>query len=296
MTFSVRDKVRIGRQSPEAISLLLLRDKFIREFETLIKGAKDRLVQECLADVKKALAHVHGIRKGDPGEKGKDGVRVVERIIEKPLTKQELRQREGKLISIITKDISRKLAREGIEEGNLVDIVLNTLTKRGIVEDSLISKIRESMLGGSPTPEGAQEPAKIPTAEEIANKVFKLIATKGLPLNAIQGLPERLKALDQNIKTVKSRANKQTKGGGGGGGGMGNVITESFPVTSATTSITLMHRIASRGGAIWLYYNGVEQRRGTDYTPSAQSKVVALNFTPDDTTPTSYIDVTYVRT
>jgi hypothetical protein len=71
---------------------------------------------------------------------------------------------------------------------------------------------------------------------------------------------------------------------------MGNIITETFAVNSATTSITLQNSVASNGRAIWFNYQGQQQAYGTHFTVTG--KTVPLLFTPDDGT---YIDVIYIR-
>ena len=73
---------------------------------------------------------------------------------------------------------------------------------------------------------------------------------------------------------------------------MGNVITQSFSVSSATTTITLSSGVASGGSAIWLNYNGQQQQKDIHFT-STGGTTITLLFTPTDNT---YIDVIYIRT
>jgi len=118
---------------------------------------------------------------------------------------------------------------------------------------------------------------------EIADKLNTL--KEKVEQSVIKGLEERFAVLKQNIREAK-------KGGGSkGGGGMGNVVTESFSVSSATTSITLANGVASGGNAIWLNFQGQQQQRSVHFTSNGGANIPLL-FTPDDNT---YIDVIYIR-
>lgn len=118
---------------------------------------------------------------------------------------------------------------------------------------------------------------------EIADKLNTL--DEKVEMGVIKGLKKTLVDLSNVIRDRKG-------GGSGGGGGMGNVVHQSFAVTSATTSITLSNNVAGNGYAIWAYYNGQFIVRGTAYTVSG--KTLSLLFTPSDS-PSSFIDVIYIR-
>ena len=72
------------------------------------------------------------------------------------------------------------------------------------------------------------------------------------------------------------------------GGQVGTWWHESFDTTSATTSITLEHGIASYGNAIFLRYNGQLLAKDVQYT--VLGSVISFTFTLDDN---SKVDVTY---
>lgn len=97
-----------------------------------------------------------------------------------------------------------------------------------------------------------------------------------------------IKGLQKTIEDLKRAIRQKEKGGGGGG--MGNAITQSTAISSATTTITLESRVASNGKAIWLNYQGQQQAYGVNFTVSG--KVVTLLFTPSDNT---YADIIYIR-
>lgn len=118
------------------------------------------------------------------------------------------------------------------------------------------------------------------TSKEIYDKLNDTEET--VNISVIKGLKDIISKLQKAIR--------QRGGGGTGGGGMGNIVTESFSVSSATTSITLSRAVASNGRAIWLNYQGQQQAYATHFTVSGKN--VPLLFTPQDST---FIDVIYIR-
>ena len=93
---------------------------------------------------------------------------------------------------------------------------------------------------------------------------------------------ELIEYLNKKLKTVQ---------GGKKGGGMGNIMTQSFAVSSATTSITLSNGVASGGKALWFNYQGQQQQWGVHFTSTGGANIPLL-FTPADGT---YIDVIFIR-
>jgi len=140
-----------------------------------------------------------------------------------------------------------------------------------VADPAFIKKVTPEAKDGSPD-----------TPDQIAGKLNTLKAA--VDQDVIKGLPEIIKKLFDLLRE------KRRGGGGKGSGGMGNVVPETFSVSSATTSITLANGVASNGRAIWLNYQGQQQAYGTHFT--VLNNVVTLLFTPDDST---FIDVIYIR-
>jgi len=108
-------------------------------------------------------------------------------------------------------------------------------------------------------------------------------ATRKIKMTMIDGLEERLKLLHRAIsEKVVSRS----------GGGMGNTLHETFPTSSATTTITTGSPIAGNGYAIWLFHNGQSLQRGTHYTVNGNRRTITLTFVPQDDTE---ITIIYIR-
>lgn len=124
----------------------------------------------------------------------------------------------------------------------------------------------------------SSEIIQLDTAQQIVEKVNE---AKGVAISSVENLEEELKKIRQRV----SRDGIQR-----GGGGMGNVTTQSTAISSATTTITLEHNVASNGKAIWFNYQGQQQAYGTHFTVSG--KTVTLLFTPDDST---NADIIYIR-
>jgi len=113
---------------------------------------------------------------------------------------------------------------------------------------------------------------------DVAKKLNTL--EEKVDMKVIKGMKEYLKKLEETIFYKK----------GGSGGGMGNLVPETFSVSSTTTSITLSYEVASNGTAIWLYYEGQHLAQNVHYTVSG--KVVTLLATLSDDT---NVDVKYHR-
>lgn len=166
---------------------------------------------------------------------------------------------------------------------NVVDeAIINAEKRFRDMERSIAEKYGPQGDPGAPGKDGSPD-----TPEQVVEKVNK---KGGVDMKSVEGLMRTLEAIRSEIR-VSRRADA---GAGAGGGGMGNTVHENFPVTSATTSVTLRSKVAANGFAASVYYNGQQMTRGTHWTVSG--KIVTLLFTPDDTTPASYIDVVYVRT
>jgi len=122
----------------------------------------------------------------------------------------------------------------------------------------------------------------IPTKEKLLGLIKPLI-------NAFEEKFD--KKLSEFMADVR-RLLRERKGGGGAssGGGMGNIITQSTAISSATTTISLDYNVASDGKAIWFNYQGQQQAYGTHFTVSG--KTITLLFTPSDST---FADIIYIR-
>lgn len=130
--------------------------------------------------------------------------------------------------------------------------------------------------------EVVKEVAVADDAEKIAEKLNT--TEESVQISVIRGLQKEL----ASIKREVARKDK-----GGGGGGMGQVQHESTDVSSATTQVTTIYKIAGNGYAIMgAYYQGQLIMRGTHYTVGGDRKTLNLLFTPQDST---VIDIIYVR-
>jgi hypothetical protein len=140
---------------------------------------------------------------------------------------------------------------------------------------------------GKPGPIGLPgKPGKEGSPDKPLDIAKKLNTLDGvIDQKVIKGLPGLLKNLQNSIRERKA-VNK------GAGGGMGNWVHQVFSVTSATTSVTLSNNIAANGTAIMVRYQGQLLAHGVQY--SISSRVITLNFTPDNV-PNTFIEVTYVR-
>ncbi len=124
--------------------------------------------------------------------------------------------------------------------------------------------------------------------EQIASKLNTLNAA--IDQKVIRGLEDAFARINKSIANV-SRIKSSSSGKSGGG--MGNVLHESFNTSSATTTITTSSRIAGGGNALWLYYQGQQLFKGTDFTVGANQRTITLLDTLQDSTK---ITVTYIRT
>lgn len=119
--------------------------------------------------------------------------------------------------------------------------------------------------------------------DTIVSKVNS--ATRKIALKSIQGLSEEISGIK---RVVRERG-----GGGKAGGGMGSVQHQATSTSSATTTVSTSHRIAGKGFALWVYYNGALLSRGVQYTVGTDLKTITFTFTLDDS---STVDVIYIRT
>lgn len=116
------------------------------------------------------------------------------------------------------------------------------------------------------------------TAEQVVEKVNK---AKGVSISSVENLEEELKKIRQRVSRDSIKA---------GGGGMGNAITQTTAISSATSTITLDYNVASNGKAIWFNYQGQQQAYDTHFT--VLGKTITLLFTPSDGT---FADLIYIR-
>lgn len=113
------------------------------------------------------------------------------------------------------------------------------------------------------------------TPDEIAAKLLN--SSKLIPIEKISGLKELLSNLGRRR---------------GGGGGSGNRIHQHTAVSSATTTVSTVNKIAGAGFDLIVFYNGQMIARGTDYTVGSDFKTITLSFTPSDST---VLDIVYTR-
>ena len=156
---------------------------------------------------------------------------------------------------------------------------------------------------GEPGPKGDTvvgppgEPGKdgeTPSNSQLLTLIKPLLPTKDKLLKLIKPLVEKFeKKFDEKLKLLAKRVQDMLRvaKGGAKSGGMGNIVTQSTAISSATTTITLTDRVASNGKAIWFNYQGQQQAYGTHFTVSG--RVITLLFTPADDT---YADIIYIRT
>lgn len=166
--------------------------------------------------------------------------------------------------------------------------------------DKITSVIEEKVREVMPEQELDEEGEPIPASELDAAAILEKIHSVpgGIKPEAVRGLSIWMKTIQNSLREA-TRNRKQEHGGGegGGGGGMGNAVHAQFPVTSATTTITLPSKIAANGFAVWAYYNNGYLVRGTDYTVGTNRKTLTLIFGPQDPMPgqVNTINVVYIR-
>ena len=182
--------------------------------------------------------------------------------------------------------------------------------------EKIAKEVRAEVLSRMPTPQDGRTPTEgellglirplIPKARngrdadetEIADKILRSLprpidgksptkkALKELIKPLLEETEERLrKTLNGAIRGIQRTSRPSVKGGG-----MGNIVTQSTAVSSATTTIALTNSVASNGKAIWFNYQGQQQAYGTHFTVSG--KTITLLFTPADDT---YADIIYIR-
>lgn len=234
---------------------------------TLTTQEKLKLLERIKAnpslEIFKLLQKIESL-KGETGESGIDGkdadeqfiIQEIAKLIPPPIKgdKGDIGDTpqidEKALISAILAQI--KLP-ESVDKGEVIADVLNRLPQPKDGED------------GSPD-----------TGVQIVKKVNDLEITPSKQIDA------------SHIKNLAKFFPK--KKGGGGGGGMGNLVSESFAVSGATTTITLAKKVGLGGNAIWAYYNGQYLVPNTGF--SVSGKTMTLLFTPIANT---FIDVLYIR-
>ncbi len=122
------------------------------------------------------------------------------------------------------------------------------------------------------------------------------IATK---LNTLTGAVDMsvIKGLQEMFANMQRVFNQRERGGGSpGGGGMGNPQHERFNVTTATSTITLVYKIAAQGEAIMAgRYQGqvldkdVHYTVGNDYKTITFDSTMQAQFTDGDVVSFTYI-------
>jgi|GEM_PF-6856629 len=237
-------------------------NKFVKERDEAIKAVKKEinpLIKEAVNSVKEYVYEHPELFKGEKGEsiKGEDGkVPTIEELTE--IIKSQIPPPE--------KGEDGKTPIEGLDypsERQIKEMIENMFSTITVDYKKTVNELLPKL--------------KIPTFDEIAR--------------GIESLPEQ-KKLDYRtgLKNTPNETSSNTNNTTFRSGGMGNVETQSTNLSSATTTINLVHNIASNGKAIWFNYQGQQQQLGVHFTVSG--KIITLLFTPDDNT---VADIIYIR-
>ena len=126
-----------------------------------------------------------------------------------------------------------------------------------------------------------KEVAKYEDAEKIISKINTM--EQSILPEVIIGLKDWMQKVQKRFEKNGVKNNDR--------GGMGNWVHERFNISSATTSITLLSKIAAGGLAHIARYQGQVLDLDVDY--SVNNNLITLLFTPDDST---VFTIAYIRT
>lgn len=134
-------------------------------------------------------------------------------------------------------------------------------------------------------------PAAIPGKDGSPDKPLEIAGKLNTTEESVD--QKVIKGLTKRFNTIEKVIREKREGGGGGkaGGGMGNWVHEVFNTSSATTTISVVNKVAANGSAILVRYQGQLLAHGVQYTIS--DRTISFTFTLQDST---YVEVTYVRT
>lgn len=224
--------------------------------DSLLKDTKDELLTAAKQLAEEMVSVANSLQQTIQ-EQSKSAVDSIEKVANKNTV--SMTETQSKIISDVTTRAEAAIARAEVQA------------------QTILARL-EQMRG----PQGEQgekgEDGKDGSPDTGDQIVAKINNAKGkISVSAIAGLSKALERIARNAKSS------------GGGGGMGNVVHQSTAVSSATTSVSLQHRVAG-SSAIWIAYQGQTLALGTHYTVSG--KDIDLLFTPDDSTA---LDITYIR-